>query len=173
MTARFASVDDYLGSLPEPTRAVMDELRRTMRAVVPDVGEKVSYQMPTFTLDGTSLVHIAAWKNHIGLYPLSPLDGDLARDIAPYRGVEDAMQLPRRGPGPTGRSPTARSNASTPPWQRRGAGRAGVRSRASPGSTGRITGPLRAAPGYSLSCASSPVCHSRTTMLASSWSLPA
>ena len=90
MTARFASVDDYLGSLPEPTRAVMDELRRTMRAVVPDVGEKVSYQMPTFTLDGTSLVHIAVWKNHIGLYPLPPLDGDLARDVAPYRGADAA-----------------------------------------------------------------------------------
>jgi hypothetical protein len=38
----FASVDDYLGSLPEQARSVMDELRRTIRAVVPDVGEKLS-----------------------------------------------------------------------------------------------------------------------------------
>jgi uncharacterized protein YdhG (YjbR/CyaY superfamily) len=100
MSAQFATVDDYLDSLPEPTRAVMDELRRTIRAVVPDVAEKISYQMPTFTLDGTSLVHIAAWKNHIGLYPLPALDGDLARDVAPYRGAKDAMQLPLRGPVP-------------------------------------------------------------------------
>ena len=96
----FASVDDYLGSLPEQARSVMDELRRTIRAVVPDVGEKISYSMPTFTLDGTSLVHVAAWKNHIGLYPLPPLDGDLAQEVAPYRGAKDAMHLPLRGPVP-------------------------------------------------------------------------
>jgi uncharacterized protein YdhG (YjbR/CyaY superfamily) len=94
----FASVEDYLGSLPEQARSVMDELRRTIRAVVPDVGEKISYSMPTFTLDGTSLVHVAAWKNHIGLYPLPPLDGDLAQEVAPYRGAKDAMHLPLRGP---------------------------------------------------------------------------
>jgi hypothetical protein len=37
-------------------------------------------------------VHVAAWKNHIGLYPLPPLDGGLAQEVAPYRGAKDAMQ---------------------------------------------------------------------------------
>ena len=100
MTAPSTGVDDYLSSLPETARAVMEELRRTVHAVVPGAGEAIRYKMPTFTLDGESLVHLAAWKNHVGLYPLPPLDGDLAAAVEPYRGAKDAMHLPLRGPVP-------------------------------------------------------------------------
>jgi uncharacterized protein YdhG (YjbR/CyaY superfamily) len=102
MVTGFTSVDEYVGSLPEPARAVMQELRRTIRDVVPGVGEKISYAMPTFTLDGLPLVHLAAWKKHIGLYPLPELEGPLAEDVAPYRGAKDAMHLPLREPVPYG-----------------------------------------------------------------------
>jgi uncharacterized protein YdhG (YjbR/CyaY superfamily) len=100
MGSRFTSVDEYLASLPDPARAVMQELRRTIRDVVPGVGEKISYDMPTFTLDGLPLVHVAAWKKHIGIYPLPDLDGPLADEVAPYRGAKDAMHLPLGKPIP-------------------------------------------------------------------------
>jgi uncharacterized protein YdhG (YjbR/CyaY superfamily) len=93
MAGRFATVDEYLAALPEDVRPVMEEVRRVVRRVVPDVGETMSYQMPTFTLDGQSLVHVAAWKKHLGLYPLPPMDGELAAQVEPYRGAKDAMQL--------------------------------------------------------------------------------
>jgi uncharacterized protein YdhG (YjbR/CyaY superfamily) len=54
----------------------------------------MSYAMPTFTLDGRPLVHVAAWKEHIGLYPLPPLEGALATEVAPYRSRTDTMRLP-------------------------------------------------------------------------------
>jgi uncharacterized protein YdhG (YjbR/CyaY superfamily) len=95
-----ATIDDYLATLPDLARSVMEELRRTVHAVVPGVGETIRYKMPTFTLDGESLVHLAAWKNHVGLYPLPPLDGELATEVEPYRGAKDAMHLPLRGPVP-------------------------------------------------------------------------
>lgn len=132
MSARFVSVDDYLGSLPKPTRAVMDELRRTIRAVVPDVGEKISYQMPTFTLDGTSLVHVAAWKNHIGL----PLGGRGAERPPPSRR--------RRSSGPPARPharPPTSSGSSTASDARR-------QRRASGGDSGGCSvGSLATGPG--------------------------
>ena len=93
MADRISTVDDYVASLPEDVRPVMEEVRRVVHRTVPDVGETISYQMPTFVLDGRPLVHVAAWKQHLGLYPLPPLDGDLAAQVEPYRGAKDAMQL--------------------------------------------------------------------------------
>ncbi len=46
-------------------------------------------------VDGTSLVHTAAWKHHISLYPVSPA-GDLGldTDVAPYPGAKGTLKLP-------------------------------------------------------------------------------
>jgi uncharacterized protein YdhG (YjbR/CyaY superfamily) len=100
MAAGFTTVDEYIASLPEHVRPVMERIRGSIRSVVPGVEETISYQMPTFTLDGKPLVHVAAWKKHIGLYPLPPLDGDLADEVAPYRAATDTMQLKYSQPIP-------------------------------------------------------------------------
>ena len=100
MASRFGTVDEYLDSLPEDVREILEELRQTIRAAVPGVGEKISYSMPTFTLDGLPLVHVAAWKKHVALYPLPELAGPLAAEVAPYRGAKDAMHLPLGEPIP-------------------------------------------------------------------------
>jgi uncharacterized protein YdhG (YjbR/CyaY superfamily) len=97
---QFATVEEYVGALPDDARAAMEGVRRSIRAVVPDVAEKISYAMPTFTLDGRPLVHVAAWKKHLGLYPLPPLEGELAAQVEPYRGAKDAMHLPYAKPIP-------------------------------------------------------------------------
>ncbi len=93
MAGRSTTVDEYIAGLPEEARTVIEEVRRIVHRVVPGVGETISYRMPTFILDGRSLVHVAAWKKHLGLYPLPPLDGDLATQVEPYRGAKDAMRL--------------------------------------------------------------------------------
>jgi uncharacterized protein YdhG (YjbR/CyaY superfamily) len=95
-----ATVDEYLAGLPDDVRARVEEVRGVVHEVVPDAGETISYAMPTFTLDGQPLLHLAAWKQHIGLYPLPPLDGDLSAEVAPYRGAKDAMRLPHGEPLP-------------------------------------------------------------------------
>lgn len=47
-----------------------EQVCRTIRTAVPAAGEAISYAMPTITLNGRDLVSFAAWKRHIGLYPL-------------------------------------------------------------------------------------------------------
>jgi uncharacterized protein YdhG (YjbR/CyaY superfamily) len=89
-----ATVDEYVAALPENVRPLMERVRRSIHTVVPDVGEKISYGMPTFTLDGRPLVHVAAWKKHLGVYPVPEMDDDLARDVAPYLGTPDTLRLP-------------------------------------------------------------------------------
>jgi uncharacterized protein YdhG (YjbR/CyaY superfamily) len=98
MTA--ATVDEYVAALPEDVAAIVERLRGLVHAAVPDTVEKISYGMPTFTLDGRPLVHVAAWKKHVALYPLPPMDEDLARDIAPFQGTKDTLRLPLGRPIP-------------------------------------------------------------------------
>jgi len=95
-----ATVEAYLAGLPDDVRARVEEVRRVVHEVVPDAGETISYAMPTFTLDGLPLLHLAAWKQHLGLYPLPALDGELAARVEPYRGSKDAMKLPYSKPLP-------------------------------------------------------------------------
>jgi uncharacterized protein YdhG (YjbR/CyaY superfamily) len=97
---KFASVDEYIGSFPPDVQQVLQEVRRTIREVVPDAGEKISYQIPTITLDGKALMYFSAWKEHISLYPLPPLDDALAADTEPYRSGKGTLKFPLDKPIP-------------------------------------------------------------------------
>lgn len=63
MTTRFATIDEYISSFPEDVEPVLEEVRRTIRKAVPAAGERISYHMPTITLDGKDVVCFAAWKH--------------------------------------------------------------------------------------------------------------
>jgi uncharacterized protein YdhG (YjbR/CyaY superfamily) len=93
-------VDDYLVALDDDVRERMAELRALVHRVVPGAGERISYGMPTFTLDDQPLVHLAAWKKHIALYPLPELPPGLAEQVAPWRAAKDALRLPHDRPLP-------------------------------------------------------------------------
>lgn len=95
---KFASVDDYLASLPVEQRAVVEEIERRVLAVVPGAERVIRYDMPTWQVDGTSLVHVAAWKKHVSLYPVPP-EGDpqLDADLASYAGAKGTLKLPYSG----------------------------------------------------------------------------
>lgn len=100
MPATFATIDDYIASYPEEVQTILQGVRRAIRAAVPEPGETISYQMPTITMDGSALVYFAAWKHHIGMYPIPGADGQLERDLAPYRGAKDAVKFAYRNPIP-------------------------------------------------------------------------
>ncbi len=52
MAARAESFDDYMATVPEPQRAALQSLRETIHAAAPGAEECISYQMPSFRLDG-------------------------------------------------------------------------------------------------------------------------
>jgi uncharacterized protein YdhG (YjbR/CyaY superfamily) len=93
--AKFASVDDYLASLTLEQRTVVEEIERRVLKVAPSAEPVLRYDMPTWRLDGTSLVHAGAWKQHVSLYPVPP-EGDpaLDADLAPYAGAKGTLKLP-------------------------------------------------------------------------------
>jgi uncharacterized protein YdhG (YjbR/CyaY superfamily) len=80
-----ATVEGYLAALPAEPRAVLEELRATIKAAAPDATETISYQMPAFKQDGRFLVSYAAYKDHCSLFPASDavMQG-LGEELAPY-----------------------------------------------------------------------------------------
>jgi uncharacterized protein YdhG (YjbR/CyaY superfamily) len=102
MTRQVATIADYLTACPKDARVALEKVLRTIREAVPEAGERISYQIPTFTLDGKDLIYVAAWKNHIGLYPVPPADEALERDLAPYRASKATVRFPLPEPIPHG-----------------------------------------------------------------------
>jgi uncharacterized protein YdhG (YjbR/CyaY superfamily) len=71
MPAAFATIDDFLASLPPDQREALAALRAQIRALVPDAEECFYYQLPAFRVDGHILVCFGAAKRHVALYPCS------------------------------------------------------------------------------------------------------
>lgn len=88
-----ASVEEYLGGLPDDVRPIAQLVRDTILAAAPGASEGIRYQMPVVTLDGSYVVHWAAWKHHLGLYPVPVLDGALEAQLAPRRSGKDTVKV--------------------------------------------------------------------------------
>jgi uncharacterized protein YdhG (YjbR/CyaY superfamily) len=88
-----ASVDAYIGTHAKSVRDRLDLIRQTIRKVVPEAQEKISYGIPTFTLEG-NLIHYAAFKNHIGLYPGSAAIAAFRKELTGYKTAKGTIQLP-------------------------------------------------------------------------------
>jgi uncharacterized protein YdhG (YjbR/CyaY superfamily) len=93
------NIDEYIASFSPEVQSILEKIRATIRKAAPSAQEKISYQIPTFTLDG-NLIHFAAFKNHIGLYP--PVKGDekLKADVSPYMGEKGNLKFPLGQPIP-------------------------------------------------------------------------
>lgn len=95
----FASIDEYIATFPEDIQKILQEIRATIQAAAPDAKEKISYQMPTFTLNG-NLVHFAAFKKHIGFYPTPSGTEAFQKELSVYKGAKGSVQFPLDQPMP-------------------------------------------------------------------------
>ena len=94
-----SSIDAYIGSFPQETQKILEEIRATIRAAAPDAQEKISYKIPTFALKG-NLVHFAAFKNHIGFYPTPSGIQAFERELSVYASAKGSVQFPIEQPMP-------------------------------------------------------------------------
>lgn len=97
---QFETIDDYIASFPHDVQVVLEGLRCEIRAAAPNADESVSYHMPTFSVGGAHLVFFAAWKTHVALYAIPPLDDELEAQVAPFRAAKDTVKFPLRKPVP-------------------------------------------------------------------------
>jgi uncharacterized protein YdhG (YjbR/CyaY superfamily) len=66
-----SSVDEYLDQSPEPQRSTLIELRGTLREILPQATEDISYAMPAFRVNGKAIAGYAHAKSHCSYYPHS------------------------------------------------------------------------------------------------------
>ena len=100
MAPTAATIDEYISTFPEATQDLLQELRRRILAVLPDAEERISYQIPTFAVDGQYVIYIAGWKHHVSIYPIPDGDAALDADLAPYRSGQGTIKLPLKQPVP-------------------------------------------------------------------------
>jgi len=100
VTRQCATIDEYISSFPLDVQRILEQVRRTARNAAPAAGEAISYAMPTLTLNGRDLVSFAAWKQHIGLYPLPAVDDAVAQELTPYRAAKSSVRFPLSKPIP-------------------------------------------------------------------------
>lgn len=93
------SIDEYIATFPKDIQKILQELRATIKAAAPKAEEKISYQMPTFFLNG-NLVHFAAFKKHIGFYPTPSGIEAFQKELSVYDGAKGSVQFPIDEPMP-------------------------------------------------------------------------
>jgi uncharacterized protein YdhG (YjbR/CyaY superfamily) len=95
----FATVDEYIRQYPPEIQEKLQLLRKTILEAAPEAAEKISWQMPTFTLNG-NLVHFAVHKNHIGFYPGPSGIEAFQERFGNYKRSKGAVQFPLKEPLP-------------------------------------------------------------------------
>jgi uncharacterized protein YdhG (YjbR/CyaY superfamily) len=98
--ATFQDIDQYISTFPDATQTLLQALRSTIREVAPEATEAISYDMPTFKLDGKNLVHFAGYENHIGFYALPTAHESFRDELAQYKTGKGSVQFPIDQPLP-------------------------------------------------------------------------
>ncbi|MGO4548322.1 iron chaperone [Paenibacillus sp. 2TAB23] len=96
---KFETIDQYIATFPAEIQAILEKIRHVIQEAAPEATEKIGYQMPTFVLNG-NLVHFAAFKKHIGLYPAPSGIYAFKEQLAKYKGAKGSIQFPLDQPMP-------------------------------------------------------------------------
>lgn len=99
MKADFKNIDAYISTFPKDVQSLLQQLRETIQKAAPQAEEAISYQIPTFKLNG-NLVHFAAYKTHIGFYPAPSGLAEFQEEISKYKNSKGAVQFPLNQPLP-------------------------------------------------------------------------
>jgi uncharacterized protein YdhG (YjbR/CyaY superfamily) len=96
----FRSIDEYIAAFPEDVQKILEELRATIKSTAPEAGEKISYGIPAFTLNGKNLIYFAGWKNHISIYPIPTGSAAFDKEISKYIDGKGTLKFPIDKPLP-------------------------------------------------------------------------
>ena len=96
---RITTVDQYIEDQEEAVRPYLHEVRRIIRTAIPEAQETISWSMPTYR-KGQNIIHFAASKHHLGLYPGGEATAVFAEKLAGYDVSKGTIRLPYTAPLP-------------------------------------------------------------------------
>ena len=101
ITPRPKDIDEYIARFSADTQEILKQIRTAIKKVVPDAEETISYGIPTFNLNGTYLIYFAAYKKHIGFYPVPSEIEKVGKEFASFKtSGKGTIQFPLNKPMP-------------------------------------------------------------------------
>jgi len=92
---KFETVDQYLLNFPESVVKKLELIRATVKCLVPEAEELISYNMPAFKIHGLILIYFAAYKAHLSIYPGNVKVFEIFREeLADYKTSKGTIQFP-------------------------------------------------------------------------------
>lgn len=96
------SIDAYIAAFPKEVGAILRKIRATIRKAAPGAEEAISYQIPSFKLNGRYMIYFAGFENHVSLYPAPREKVDFEKALAPYRSGRATVKFLLGEPIPFG-----------------------------------------------------------------------
>lgn len=93
-------IDAYNALFPEDIQMILNRVRSAIKDSAPFAVETISYGMPSFKLNGKSLVYFAAFKNHLGFYALPTGNTAFKKELLKYKTGKGSIQFPLNQPIP-------------------------------------------------------------------------
>ena len=87
------TIDEYIAGYPVEVRSNLERIRALIRRAEPNLVEQIKHGMPAMILEGRHTIYFAAWKRHVGVYPVPKAPSALERDIEQYRSDEDTVKF--------------------------------------------------------------------------------
>lgn len=95
-------IDEYIAGFPDDVQKILKRIRTTIRKAAPRAGEKISYGIPTFTLNDRYLIYFAGFKNHVSIYPAPRGSDEFKKELSAYEGGKGTVRFPLDKPIPYG-----------------------------------------------------------------------
>lgn len=93
------TIDEYIAAQDPAVAERLQRVRETIAAALPGAEERFAWNMPTFWR-GKNLIHFAAAKHHIGIYPGSEAVEAFASELSDFKTSKGTIQLPHDKPLP-------------------------------------------------------------------------
>ena len=87
------TVDEYIQAQDGARQAGLRLVRGALRQALPEAEERISWSMPTYWR-GHNIIHFAASKQHIGLYPGAEAVEAFAEELKDYKTDKGTIRIP-------------------------------------------------------------------------------
>ena len=87
------NIDAYIALQDEAKQPRLREIRALIQSAIPNAEERISWSMPTYW-KGRNIIHFAASKKHLGLYPGDEATTVFAEDLKEFDVSKGTIRLP-------------------------------------------------------------------------------
>lgn len=87
------TIEAYINAAPAGVQEKLLQLHQCIRAAAPGATENLKWSMPAYSYQKI-LVTFAAFKNHIGFYPMPSVLEAFAKELAAYKTAKGSVQFP-------------------------------------------------------------------------------